>query len=261
VPSAGAFLALRGASHAPAPLPLLAVGNPAFTGNAQGLAALSTACQRGGPADPQLLRALPALPDTAGEVNQVAADLKGNPNDLLLGAGATEAALRQKPLDQYAVLYFATHGLLPGELHCQAEPALVLSPPDSAQASTKTDGLLTAGEIAELKLNADLVVLSACNTAQSGSTAFGGGALDGLADAFFEAGARAVLASHWKVSSSATTALMSAVFANLAADPSHDVAAALRRAQLAMLAAPVTAHPYNWAAFTLIGAGTTDMGS
>ena len=144
VPSAGAFLALRGAAHAPAPLPLLAVGNPAFNGNAQGLTALSTACQRGGPANPDLLRALPALPDTAGEVNQVAADLKAGPNDLLLGTGATEAALRQKPLDQYAVLYFATHGLLPGELHCQAEPALVLSPPDTAPTSTRSDWLLNS---------------------------------------------------------------------------------------------------------------------
>ena len=264
VPSARAFVALRDAAHVTAPRPLLALGNPVFTVAAKGgdaLAALSGNCQQGGPANAALLRALPPLPDTAGEIQRVAADLKAGASDLLLGADATEAALRTRPLEQYAVLYFATHGMLPGELHCQAEPALVLSPPATPATTTQADGLLTASEIAALKLNAELVVLSACNTAAAGGTAFGGGALDGLSDAFFEAGAHAVLASQWKVSSLATAQLMGLVFAALAADPSHDVAAALRSAQLAMLAAPATSHPFNWAAFTLIGAGATHTGS
>ena len=120
-----------------------------------------------------------------------------------------------------------------------------------------TDGLLTASEISELRLNADLVVLSACNTAASGGTALGGGALEGLADAFFAAGARAVLASHWEVPSAATQKLMTGVFARYAKDPSRDLAEALRQSQLALIAQPATAHPFNWAAFTLIGDGGT----
>ena len=81
----------------------------------------------------------------------------------------------------------------------------------------------------------------------------GGGALEGLADAFFAAGARAVLASHWEVPSVATQKLMTGVFARYAKDPSRDLAEALRQSQLALIAQPATAHPFNWAAFTLIG--------
>ncbi len=152
-------------------------------------------------------------------------------------------------LGDYRVLYFATHGMLPGELHCQAEPGLVLTP--GSGSSTANDGLLTASEIATLKLNADLVVLSACNTAAGGGAKLGGGALEGLADSFFSAGARAVLASHWEVPSAATQKLMTGVFTRYAS--SHDLAEALRQSQLALIAQPKTAHPFNWAAFTLIG--------
>jgi CHAT domain-containing protein len=145
--------------------------------------------------------------------------------------------------------------MLPGELHCEAQPGLVLSPPLTPAQTTAADGLLTASEIADLKINANLVVLSACNTGAAGGTRFGGGALEGLADAFFNAGAHAVLASHWEVPSAATQALMTNTFANLAKDPRHDAAEALRQAQLALIAQDATAHPFDWAAFTLIGDG------
>ncbi|HEY0265327.1 MAG TPA: CHAT domain-containing protein, partial [Rhizomicrobium sp.] len=177
------------------------------------------------------------------------------PDDILLGSAASEEAVRARPLDQYAVLYFATHGLLPGELHCQAQPGLVLSPPAATPASTAADGLFTASEIAGLKINAGLVVLSACNTGAAGGKGFGGGALQGLADAFFDAGAHAVLASHWEVPSTATMTLMTGMFATMARDPKHDAAEALRQAQLALIAQDNTAHPFEWAAFTLIGDG------
>jgi CHAT domain-containing protein len=146
------------------------------------------------------------------------------------------------------VLYFATHGLLPGELHCQSEPGLVLSPPPAAARNAAEDGLLDASEIAALKLNADLVVLSACNTGASG-----GEALAGLADSFFDAGARMVLASHWEVPSLSTVKLMTGLFANFAKTRTTGLAAALRQAQLALIRDPATAHPFNWAAFTVIG--------
>ena len=258
VPSARAFAALRATPAVAQPRPFLGVGNPAFQGNGAagaGLNALANACLEG-PVDPALLRGLPALPDTATEVATVGRDLKAAPEDILLGSGASESALRAKPLDQYGVLYFATHGLLPGELHCQAQPAIVLSPPATAAQSTDGDGLLTASEIAGLRLNASLVVLSACNTAAGGGNRFGGSALEGLADSFFNAGAHAVLASHCVVPSAATTSLMTIMFDNLVRDPGHDVAGALRQAQLSLIAQGATAHPYDWAAFTLIGDGT-----
>jgi CHAT domain-containing protein len=259
-PSARAFMALRGAPKTAQPKPFLGIGNPGFQGTASGtqalaLNALASACQAGGPADPALLRALQPLPETAAEVRAVGRDLGAAPDDILLGDAANEAAVRAKPLDQYAVLYFATHGMLPGELHCQAQPGLVLSPPTSPAQSTASDGLLTASEIAGLKINASLVVLSACNTGAAGGKSFGGGALQGLADAFFDAGAHAVLASHWEVPSAATMSLMTGTFANMAKDPKHDAAEALRQAQLALIAQGGTSHPFEWAAFTLIGDG------
>jgi CHAT domain-containing protein len=258
VPSPRAFLALRSgrASRVAAPRPFFGVGDPAFSGgaaSARALAALASTCQQGGPVDPALLRALPRLPETAAEVQSVGRLLKADPGSILLGARASEPAVRGAPLDQYQVLYFATHGMLPGELHCQAEPGLVLSPPPTPPTSAAMDGLLTASEIASLTLDADLVVLSACNTAASGSSSLGGGALEGIADSFFAAGARAVLASHWEVPSAATQKLMTGVFARFAGDSVRDLADALRQAQLALIAKPATAHPFNWAAFTLIG--------
>ena len=259
IPSARAFMALRSAPATPQPRPFLGIGNPSFYGGdaTPGLAAaaLATSCQLDGPTDPALLRSLQPLPDTAVEVQTIAADLKAAPEDILLGQDATESAVRARPLDQYGVLYFATHGMLPGELHCQAQPGLVLSPPLTAATTTSEDGLLTASEIAGLRLNAGLVVLSACNTAAAGGTRFGGSALQGLADAFFNAGAHAVLASHWEVPSTATTSLMTGMFGTLSGDQKHDVAEALRQAQLSLIAQSATAHPFDWAAFTLIGDG------
>ena len=198
VPSPRAFLALRQAARtrAAAPRAFLGLGDPVVSGDdSAGRAALenlATSCRESAPMPAALLRALAPLHDTAGELRTAARALGGDDGSILLAAAATESGLRAEPLDQYRVLYFATHGLLPGELHCQAEPGLVLSPPPTPASSTDSDGLLEAGEIAMLRLNADLVVLSACNTAAAGGGALGGSALEGLADAFFNAGARAL---------------------------------------------------------------------
>jgi CHAT domain-containing protein len=260
VPSPRAFLSLRTAAEhrTPAPNPLLAIGDPAFGGASEtdSLNSLAGRCRENGPMSGDLLRALPRLKETAGEVRTVARLLGANDDAVLLGSDATEAKLRARPLDHYRVLYFATHGLLPGELHCQAEPGLVLSPPAQQATTTDQDGLLEASEIAGLKLDADLVVLSACNTAASGGK-FGGEALEGLAGAFFNAGARAVLASHWEVPSLSTVKLMTGLFAGLAHDGGRGLAQALRQAQLQLIADGATAHPYNWAAFTMLGDGAT----
>src|ERR1019366_8992371 len=112
-------------------------------------------------------------------------------------------AVKKAPLDKYQVVYFATHALVAGEVEqfakVKAEPALVLSMPDKP--SEEDDGLLRASDVAMLKLNADFVVLSACNPAAGNKP--GAEALSGLARAFFYAGARALLVSHWAVNSNA----------------------------------------------------------
>jgi CHAT domain-containing protein len=262
-PSARAWLLLHSeARNAQAPQPFFGVGDPAFSGGApsgtNAMAALATSCQSNGAVSPEMLRALAPLPDTKHEVETVGAALGASPNSLLLGPSATESAVLGENLAQYRIVYFATHGLLPGELHCQSEPALVLSPPQGT-AAPGNDGMLYASQIAGLKLNADLVVLSACNTAAAGGTRFGGGALEGLADSFFDAGARAVLASHWEVPSASTVKLMTGVFDRKRAGIGY--AEALRQAQLQLIAQGPTAHPFNWAAFTLIGDGDAGAAS
>lgn len=267
VPSARAFIAQRETGAAPAAArPLLAVANPNFGGRAAqpgkpggtvaSLTALDNQCRDDGPVPPQLLRALAPLPDTADEVRRVAAILHADNGSILMGSDATEPRFRGMALDQYRVLYFATHGLLPTALRCQSEPALVLSPPAVPATTRDADGVLDASEVAQLRLNADLVVLSACNTATAGGQ-FGGESLSGLAGAFFHAGARSILASHWEVPSAQTVQLMTGMFERLGPNLSGSIAESLRQSQLAIAAKPDTAHPFFWAAFTLIGDGGT----
>ena len=261
-PSVRAFLDLRALrGRAPAPQPFLGFGNPTFegsTGRTDGMAALSADCRVGAPLDPALLRSLAPLPETADEVRRVAQLLGSGPDSVVLGAAVNDETIRQRSLGQYRVLYFATHGLLPGELKCQGEPGLALSPPLRQPDSTANDGLLSTSKIARLRLNAELVVLSACNTGGSGGK-FGGGALSGLAESFFYAGARSLLVSHWQVPSLSTVQLTTGMFERLSGRERRTSgtiggsADALRQSQLVLLGAADTAHPFFWAAFTLVG--------
>ena len=146
------------------------------------------------------LRKLAPLPGTRTEIETLARTLGGGPDDLLLGPDASESKLFARPasrgLNRYAILAFATHGLVTGNLsNTLAEPALALTPP--AVTAQSDDGLLTASEASLLRLDADWVLLSACNSAAGGSANAEG--LTGLARAFLLAGARAVLVSHWRV--------------------------------------------------------------
>jgi CHAT domain-containing protein len=119
------------------------------------------------------------------------------------------------------------------------------------------DGLLTASEVAQLDLDADWVVLSACNTAagEKGDAE----ALSGLARAFFYAKTRALLVSHWYVDSEAAVKLTTGVFDVLREDPKIGRAEALRRsmARLIMSGHPEEGHPEYWAPFVLVGEGAS----
>ncbi|MGB7916134.1 MAG: CHAT domain-containing protein, partial [Rhodomicrobium sp.] len=145
-----------------------------------------------GLADVGVLKAQIALPETADELCEVAKSLKASPEDIFLGERATETAFKSLNkagrLANYRVIHFATHGLVSGDLHGVSEPALLLTPPDTA--TPEDDGLLTASEVSQTKLDANWVVLSACNTGAGGSQ--GAEALSGLAKAFFYAGSRAL---------------------------------------------------------------------
>lgn len=210
---------------------------------------------RSGDADVDAVRALARLPETREELFAIAKALGAPRSAVFVGEQATEARVKQSPLSNTRVLAFATHGLIGGEFSGLAEPALVLTPPE--RATLLDDGLLTASEVAQLKLNADWVILSACNTASDDGTP-GAAGLSGLAKAFFYAGTRALLVSYWSVESSATMRLITRTFEEAAADPAIGKAEALRRSMLALLHAPGRpryAHPAFWAPFVVVGEG------
>lgn len=201
---------------------------------------------------------MPALPDTADEVRQVGASIAGNQGEqIVTGAAFTDASVKsRKDLSDYKVLYFATHGLLPQPSACLPEPALMTS-----VGLGDSDGLLDASEILDLKLDADLVVLSACDTGGAGGDAAssglqgGGEALGGLTRAVIYAGGRSLIVSHWSVDSVATVRLMTGMFSAA----SGDQAGAMAHAQQALQQSAQFSHPYFWAPFTIVGDGSRPM--
>jgi CHAT domain-containing protein len=208
----------------------------------------------------QALLRLPELPDTADEVRKVGASFKSAAGeDLMIGKSFTDDAVKSRgDLGDFKVLYFATHGLLPQPSACLPEPALVTS----VGANEDSDGLLDASEILDLKLDADLVVLSACDTGGAGSEATdltglqsGGEALGGLTRAVIYAGGRALVVSHWSVDSAATVRLMTGLFSA----PAATEAEALQQAQMTLQQSPDWSHPYFWAPFTIVGDGARAM--
>jgi len=213
---------------------------------------------RGGLADVSHIREQVPLPETADELCAVAQDVKAQgTRDILLGANATEREVKQLSasgdLAKYRIVHFATHGTLAGQLSGTHEPGLILTPPDKA--TEEDDGYLSASEIASLKLDADLVILSACNTAAGAATS--AEALSGLARAFIYAQARALLVSHWEVYSDATVKLITAAIREMARDPKIGRAEAMRRSMLALIdkGEPHEAHPAFWAPFVVVGEG------
>jgi len=256
LPSMGSLKSLRAvAGRSKAPQPFIGFGDPAFggaPGDTRSLAALAKLCREGAGVDVELVRGLPRLRESAAELRQIARTLKAPESDVILGAQATEKRVRSTDLSQYRVVAFATHGLLPDELKCKGEPALALTPP--ATGSDDEDGLLDASEVAQLKLDADWVVLSACNTAAPDG-GLGGQSLSGLARAFFYAGARSLLVSHWAVASQPTVILTTTLFEAYTRDATLGRAAALRTAQAKLQGDPATSHPAFWAPFVLVGDG------
>ena len=256
LPSTGSLKSLRAvAGRSRAAQPFIGFGDPAFggaPGDTRSLVALGNLCRDGNAVDVELVRGLPRLRDTAGELRQIAQALRAPESDVVLGAQATEKRVRSTDLSQFRVVAFATHGLLPGELKCKGEPALALTPP--ATATADEDGLLDAGEVAQLKLDADWVVLSACNTAAPDGR-LGGQSLSGLARAFFYAGARSLLVSHWAVATQPTVVLTTTLFDAYGKNAALGRAAALRTAQLKLMGEQATSHPSFWAPFVLVGDG------
>ncbi len=280
LPSAGALVTLRSVPPgAPGRRPFVGFGDPYFSleqaREAEGgppprpemslrSATVSLRNIRVRLSDSVRLELLPRLPDTADEIRSIAGALRADPaRDVFLGRRANEGSVESLDLARYRVIAFATHGLVAGDLDGLTQPALALAAPEVAQVDG--DGLLTLEKILALRLDADWVVLSACNTA-SGNGA-GSEAVSGLGRAFFYAGARALLVSHWAVETTSARALTTDLFRRQAADARLTRARALQRTLNWMIddgalvdaatkqVIASYAHPVFWAPFVLVGDG------
>ena len=278
VPSAAAFTSLRSLSPSSKKRePIIGFGDPIFSKEqAQEIQVASnapTATTRGVPlkrrnapntqgVDKAELALLPRLPDTADELKSITLALQADPSKVLhLGKDANTRSVKTADLSGYKVVAFATHGLVSGDLDGLNQPALALSAPDVADVDG--DGLLTMEEILGLKLDADWVVLSACNTG-AGSGA-GAEAASGLGRAFFYAGTRAILVTNWSVHSESARELVTDIFRRQAGDAKLTRGEALRQAEMALMDGAgfqdngktifTYGHPLFWAPYSLIGDG------
>ncbi len=228
VQSASVLRQLREEEPIEPEMELLAVGDPAFSG------ALETTFLRGG----QLAR----LPFSGTEVRSISSLFAPAETTVFLDEAATEEAVKRALSgSSYRFVHFATHGLVNDDRPDYSGLAL---------AGEGTDALLQASEIFNMRVNAELVVLSACETGL-GQLVKGEGMV-GLTRAFMYAGAPSVAVSLWSVSDQSTSLLMQSLYGSLR-DPATSKAASLRRAKLALLENPETAHPFHWAPFVLVG--------
>lgn len=256
-PSASALVSLEGTSGQAAPRKaLLAFGDPLIASDA-GLPTIVSKqpsdsiskVRSTSPAKEYAERgfSLTRLPYTRDEVMGIGKLFPPDQRQLYLGADAREETVKSEKLDEFRYIHFATHGFL-DELHPGRSGILLSRSPESEE-----DGMLQTGEIMRLKMNADIVTLSACSTGL-GKIVNGEGVL-GLTRAFFYAGAKNVAVSLWNVNDSATATLMESFYRNLHRGlPKRE---ALRQAKLSLLRSsqPSWQHPYFWAAFVLEGQG------
>ena len=248
-PSAAAFRTLRQLpSGALGRQPLIGFGDPVFNPEqaAEKKAVPPAPAPAGTPLErrsaPQTgtlasatLASLPPLPDTADEPRSVAGALQADGAKALhLGEAASEEKVTTADLARYRVVAFATHGLVAGEIDGLHQPALALSAP--AVTGGTGDGLLTLEKILGLKLDADWVVLSACNTGAGDGV--GAESASGLGRAFLYAGTRAILVTNWSVHSQSARDLVTDLFRRQAADPKLSRAAALREAMTGLMDGP-----------------------
>lgn len=289
LPSASALVQLRSAQrHTPAVEPFIGFGDPFFNERqlAQGSAAAAprvapqaAAIVRGTlsrrsvridvdgsevdfrKVDERSLSGLIRLPETRDEVIEIAsilgADLR---RDVYVGVAANEQSVRSADLSRKQVVMFATHGLMAGDLPGLNEPALAMTAPRLA--GVAGDGILTSSDVMALKLNADWIILSACNT--GASEAQGAEAMSGLGRAFFYAGARSILLTNWAVESTSAQSITTSTFRRKVNHPHETRAEAFRNALLEVMGQGLRdsrtsdfvmsyAHPTFWASYTLFG--------
>lgn len=198
------------------------------------------------------LRSLAKLPAAKTELDSLGSVFDSP--DIWLGREASEANLRTATLSSYRVLAFATHGFTRSDIKGQIYPSLLMAPPETVT-STINDGLLTTLEIGRLELDADLVLLSACNTATSDGRP-DAEAFSGLAQAFMVAGARSLLVSHWPVASGAASDLSVDTVSRWQSGVSLPLSLQESIQKMRRNATTdIEAHPFYWGPFVLANDG------
>ncbi|QBQ97134.1 CHAT domain-containing protein [Paraburkholderia pallida] len=259
MPSASALVSARAERVAHASEPLVAFADPSFDGRAQapqeGAAPATVVGARAFPIDARTLsfdyRRVTPLPETLDEANAIAVALGASPQQSVIsGLAASRTHVLGENLSNDRVVLFATHGVIPGEVPGLRKAGLALA----YEGRGLPDSILTADDIVTLRLNADWVVLSACNTGLA--TGDAGDSVSALARAFFAAGARSLLVTQWAVESKSAALVTSGLFDAYAANPALSKADALAQTERAMAAGKEGAlyrHPYYWAAYFLAG--------
>lgn len=197
------------------------------------------------------------------EAERIAKLFPAGQSTVFTGADATEDRAKENELlSQYRYIHFAVHGLIDEEQPQFSSLVLSLRKTDDQSAAIRNpksseDGLLQTPEIFNLRLRADLVTLSACETGL-GQEMRGEGIV-GLTRAFFYAGTPSVLVSLWKVDDTSTADLMTFFYEQLRKDDGRNKAAALRQAQLKLIDGNRYAHPFYWASFILQGKTTSNL--
>jgi CHAT domain-containing protein len=205
---------------------------------------------------------LDRLPDTAEELKTIAYILGADPQtDVFTGKDCSKLRVQSMNLADRKIISFATHALVAGDLDGLDQPALALSSPSVT--GEKEDGILKMDEIMKLKINADWVVLSACNTGASEGQ--GAEAISGLGRAFFYAGTKALLVSMWSVETTSARKLVTEIFQAQLENQTLSRARALRKAMLNLLDKETLkdettgkivasySHPLFWAPFVIVG--------
>ncbi|MFO1207342.1 MAG: CHAT domain-containing protein [Burkholderiales bacterium] len=234
---------------------LLGVGAPMLTTEEIAGGPRSRSYDLAGGLDGKALAELPKLAESVDEMKALAGVVGDSNATLWLGPEATERRFVGDSLKPYSLIALATHGFLPGEIRDVPEPALMLALEPSNK--DRFDGILTSREIAGLQLDADLVILSACNTASADGRPRAE-AFTGLSQAFFTAGTRSLMVSHWPVMSGAAVHLTVDTVAGGEKDAlawSRSLQRAMQSARRAGASSPIESHPSYWGPFVIVGDG------
>ncbi|SAK86303.1 CHAT domain-containing protein [Caballeronia ptereochthonis] len=256
IPNASALVLARSHPAAHASEPLIAFADPSFDGRASAsdvgpgarVVARAFPVDTGAPAFDYHL--VVPLPETMAEARSIATTLGASDQSVLRGKQASRSEAMKRDLSNHRVVLFATHGIVAGEVPGWRKSGLALA----YEGRGLSDSVLTADDIVTLRLNADWVILSACNTGFV--TGAAGDAVSELSRAFFAAGARSMLVTQWAVESRSATEVTTGLFRTYADDPSLSKSEALARTERDMASGKdggLYRHPYFWGAYVLVG--------